>query len=373
MIRWRVILGGCAVVSLAIGLVPGAAHAQSDSSVIARQARGIYIGGAAGLNLQEDNRFRDAGTDSTTSYDPGFAGLLNLGYAFGNGLRVEIEPGYRRNGVDKINGAGGSGHTEIASVMANAIYDLDIHTPFVPLIPHIGIGAGFARVWNRSSPHNGLVATGHDDVPAFQAIAGVEYAWRPNIKIGLDYRYFVAHDADFHVESTGLTTRAGDINDHSVLLTFRYEFGAPAQPAVTPAVAPPPPPPPPPAAPPATEVQPPPPAPRAYNVYFALNSARLTPDAQEIIRQAAETAKQGNATRIDVTGHTDTTGSARYNRILSMRRAAAVREALIRDGVPAGDIAATGRGQEDLAVPTAAGVNEPRNRRVEIVVRAPGT
>jgi hypothetical protein len=44
---------------------------------------------------------------------------------------------------------------------------------------------------------------------------------------------------------------------------------------------------------------------------------------------------------------------------------------LIREGVPATDIVTVGRGEENLLVPTADGVREPRNRRVEIVVPQP--
>ena len=41
---------------------------------------------------------------------------------------------------------------------------------------------------------------------------------------------------------------------------------------------------------------------------------------------------------------------------------------LVRQGVPATDIVTIGRGEEDLLVPTADGVREPRNRRVEVVI-----
>jgi OmpA-OmpF porin, OOP family len=49
-----------------------------------------------------------------------------------------------------------------------------------------------------------------------------------------------------------------------------------------------------------------------------------------------------------------------------------VRAELIRDGVSAGEISTSGVGENDPAVPTGQGVNEPRNRRVEITVQAPG-
>jgi OOP family OmpA-OmpF porin len=359
---------------LVLGLTAPQAAAQifdQSSSVLSRQNRGFYVGAGAGANFLENNRFRNNGTDSTADYETGYAVLLNIGYAFGNGLRLELEPGYRRNELSKINGVGATGRAEVGSIMANAIYDLDIHTPFIPLVPHVGVGAGYARIWNSSFPHNGLLVNGHDNVPAFQGIAGVEYALSPGIKLGVDYRYFLAHDADFRVSSTGLTSRAGDFNNHSIMLTARYEFGGRQRPAPVPAAASSPPPPPPiPQAAPAPQ---PPPQAREYQVYFALNSATLTPDARQIVQRAAQGARQGQVTRIEVIGHTDTTGSPAYNRALSLRRAEVVRAELVRDGVPADEVVASGQGESGLAVPTPPGVNEPRNRRVEIRLEGPGS
>lgn len=68
-----------------------------------------------------------------------------------------------------------------------------------------------------------------------------------------------------------------------------------------------------------------------------------------------------------MTGHTDTVGGVAYNQRLSERRARAVEDALVADGVPKDTIAARGVGKTDLMVPTADGVREPKNRRVEIV------
>ncbi len=90
-----------------------------------------------------------------------------------------------------------------------------------------------------------------------------------------------------------------------------------------------------------------------------------------MIQSAADSAKAGNLTRITVTGHTDTVGPAPYNQALSERRAAAVKRQLVADGVTDGDIAASGVGKAGLLVPTADGVREPQNRRVEIVGASP--
>jgi len=101
--------------------------------------------------------------------------------------------------------------------------------------------------------------------------------------------------------------------------------------------------------------------------FFDFDHADLRADAKETVRQAAEYAKNNNKVRINVTGHTDTVGTAEYNMALSKRRAMAVKKELIRLGIPAEEIAVAWKGKSDLLVQTADGVKEPQNRRVEIV------
>jgi OmpA-OmpF porin, OOP family len=115
-----------------------------------------------------------------------------------------------------------------------------------------------------------------------------------------------------------------------------------------------------------------PPGARNVTIYFATDSAVLTPAARDAVRQAAGIVQQEPTTHATVTGHTDTVGPAKYNQHLSERRAAAVKAALVTDNVPASDITATGVGESQLAVPTADGVDEPRNRRVVIKMGEPG-
>ena len=125
-----------------------------------------------------------------------------------------------------------------------------------------------------------------------------------------------------------------------------------------------PPPPPPPAPPPA-----PPPLP--YLVFFDWNSAVVAPSGREVIALAAQAFKAGSPVTVQVTGFTDTSGSTAYNQKLSERRANAVAAVLVQDGVPQTNLVVTGRGQNDLRVPTPDGVREPQNRRVEIVEGGP--
>ncbi|HEV2160692.1 MAG TPA: OmpA family protein [Stellaceae bacterium] len=108
-----------------------------------------------------------------------------------------------------------------------------------------------------------------------------------------------------------------------------------------------------------------------FTVYFEFNKSNLTGDAQHIVNEAATAAKHGTA-RIVVDGYTDLAGTAQYNQGLSVRRANAVKAALIADGIPASRISVHGFGKTNPAVPTPDGVREPRNRRAVVVI-GPGS
>lgn len=102
-------------------------------------------------------------------------------------------------------------------------------------------------------------------------------------------------------------------------------------------------------------------------VYFDHNSAEITSSTDMLIGFAAKAALNANAKRAIVTGHTDTSGSSAYNAALSERRATAVAKALELKGVPAAEIRASHAGETSLDVKTDDGVQERKNRRVEVM------
>jgi outer membrane protein OmpA-like peptidoglycan-associated protein len=108
---------------------------------------------------------------------------------------------------------------------------------------------------------------------------------------------------------------------------------------------------------------------RSYLVFFDWDKATLTDRARQIVKEAADNSTRVQVTRIEVNGYTDTSGTPQYNQGLSVRRAQAVANELVRDGVPKDIISIQGFGETHLLVPTGPNVREPQNRRVEIVLQ----
>jgi iron complex outermembrane receptor protein len=138
----------------------------------------------------------------------------------------------------------------------------------------------------------------------------------------------------------------------------KYQFTAPSAPAAAAAAA---------YAPPSVQTPMPASVARSYMVFFDFNKFDLTAQAIAIVDQAARNASPAKVTQLTVTGHTDTVGSDAYNLRLSRRRAESVAAELEKQGIPSSEIEIVAKGKRDLLVPTADGVREPQNRRVQIV------
>jgi OOP family OmpA-OmpF porin len=352
--------------------LPMAAQAQPIS--------GLYIGGGVGANWREpssnilrlnNNNFGSFGSGYNVKTETGYAAVGSIGWGFGNGLRVEIEGNYRNNNVRNITGALSSGGTvHQYGAMANALYDfnfLNLNAAGVGIVPYLGAGVGYGfndwrNVAGRGSNNARIITDDRDGQFAYQAIAGVAFgldAMVPGLALTTEYRFYGTMQpalATTGVTPGGVAVAAGNYKpdnfNHSVLVGLRYAFNAP-RPA--PVVA-------------APVAAAPAPA-RTYLVFFDWDRADLTDRARQIIAEAATNARAVSATRIEVSGHADRTGTAQYNQRLSVRRAEAVAAELVRRGVARNEITIQGFGFDRPLVPTAMGVREPQNRRVEIVLR----
>jgi len=106
-----------------------------------------------------------------------------------------------------------------------------------------------------------------------------------------------------------------------------------------------------------------------FVLYFRAGGTQLTPESQQALTRVMTETQRYSGAEIVLIGHTDTTSTQEANDALSLRRAALVRDMFLQRGFPSGRVEATGRGERELAVPTRDGVDESRNRRVEILVR----
>ena len=110
-------------------------------------------------------------------------------------------------------------------------------------------------------------------------------------------------------------------------------------------------------------------APVSYMVFFPLGSTKLSDQDQSTVSQAAQVYKTKPNARVTVTGYADTIGSPSTNMALSQQRANVVKGLLVNGGVPAGAISTAASGDTGLLVETSTQVNQPKNRRVVIVIQ----
>ena len=316
----------------------------------AQPIQGVYVGGSFGANFLEQESLRSVppGRPNGLNYQTGYAGLGSVGYAFGNGVRLEVEGDYRFNHIGHGSASALGGNESKYGGMGNVLFDMDIGSRYV--YPYLGAGAGYQEVqghFGSSSPTSGAFA--------YQAIAGLAFPI-PGV-VGLsataEYRYLgLSGDRKYTVPTRVITQD----NNHSLMLGLRYAFNVvpPAQPApVAPAAA----------------VAPAPAPVRTYLVFFDWDRADLTPRARQIVADAAQASTHVQLTRIEVDGHADRSGTPAYNQALSLKRAQSVAAELTRLGVPNQSISVQAFGDTKPLVPTAAGAREPQNRRVEILFK----
>ena len=341
----------------------------------AQPISGLYIGGGAGYNYMQTTTLTSQSALSSAKGKAndwgGPAAVVSVGYGLGNGLRMELEGDYRYDHYRAkkfpiASGVTGGGDLQTYGPMFNVLYDFYI--PKFPVMPYVGIGGGY----QFSSVTNGNLYSGANNFHsnkeaggsiAAQAIFGLAYniPGVPGLALTAEYRFMaLPQDAKIHGVATvaGVTSagaeKFGNMYNHAALVGLRYAFNA----------APPPPPPAPvPVA--APGVQPS----KSYLVFFDWDRADLTARARQIIAEAAQGSTKVQYTKIEVNGYTDLSGTATYNQGLSVRRAETVAAELVKDGVPRTAIDIHGYGESHPLVPTAAGVREPQNRRVEIFLK----
>jgi len=105
------------------------------------------------------------------------------------------------------------------------------------------------------------------------------------------------------------------------------------------------------------------------DILFATDSAVVRPDLQSDLFALANNLRTYPNSRVEVIGHTDSTGSSSYNLGLSTRRANAVSSVLMQGGVAPGRITTIGRGEDEPVASNLTEAGRAQNRRVEIIIR----
>jgi opacity protein-like surface antigen len=377
---WKVLLTTVAL------MVPFAAQAQMSEEPFS----GLYLGAMGGFNIKASPNVNNITsnlpgapgiTTSNTSLSTSLGGAAagTLGYALGNGLRMELEFKYAGNSFSNTStstrttgvgvSTGASGSEQLWGPMFNLDYDFYGLVP--PLVPYIGLGVGYQRGHLQNFSTGGTGPAGVNissgDTRAAFAVQGIvgtayEISEVPGLALTAEYNIMALTGTRTYNAALTATTPAGtatrfgtfqlghDLNN-TFLFGVRYTFGAaPPPPAPAPIAAP-------------------APAPsRSYLVFFDWDKASLTDRARQIIKDAADNSTHVQYTRIEVNGYTDTSGKPQYNQSLSVRRAQAVAAELTADGVPQSAITVQGFGETHLLVSTGPGVREPQNRRVEIII-----
>jgi outer membrane protein OmpA-like peptidoglycan-associated protein len=103
-------------------------------------------------------------------------------------------------------------------------------------------------------------------------------------------------------------------------------------------------------------------------ILFDTGKTALRPGAKTTLAKIAKELKADNDLKITVEGHTDNMGGPQKNQQLSERRAQAVRDYLIREGVPADRIVAVGKGESEPVASNKTSAGRLQNRRVELVI-----
>jgi OmpA-OmpF porin, OOP family len=304
-------------------LLPIAAQAQAINP-----QPGVYIGAGGGI-------VGAIGSNNSAS-GAGWVAGGTVGYDF-VGPRVSLDVGYGQVPLNvNIPGTAINGKAGQLTGLVNLSYDF---FPAALFTPYIGAGAGIAFIDSNTS----LGSTQF----AYDALVGVRYNISNALTVGLEARYLGTTNPSITV---GGQTFSSPNQTILGILGIAYKFGQ------SEAVAAPPP-------------QPVAPQAPSFMVFFDWDRSNLSAQALTTIQQAADAYKTKGSARITATGHTDRSGPDDYNMALSLRRANTVKDALVRDGVPATAISVIGRGESQPLVQTADGVREPQNRRVEIVIQ----
>ena len=171
---------------------------------LAADVQGVYVAPKFLVGIQDSGQFSRSSNISKEYYDQYsqavFGGALAVGYnfapKFGAPVRTEIEYALRSNSSNKRDGWDEDSRwetkhtTNISTLFCNAYFDIDTKTP---LTPYIGGGLGMAFTYTGAKAEDAggdrISRDRHDTTFAWNAGAGIAYAFTENVSADLGYRF----------------------------------------------------------------------------------------------------------------------------------------------------------------------------------------
>lgn len=222
------------------------------SAAQAQQAEGWYAAGSLGYNRMQDETINGIGASfgrqpgGSTNPDGGELLSGSVGWAFSNGLRLELEGSFARNDISSatagsLHDAPASGGEDKTSLFANALYDFG-KTSW-GIAPYAGIGVGSTRAkWRNLQVSSATETVGFDDSvskAAYQGILGFSFLDNavPGCLFTLEYRYraldggrtYSGEVERSRIGAFPVTADLGSSHDQALTFGVRYQFGARAK------------------------------------------------------------------------------------------------------------------------------------------------
>ena len=201
---------------LAGAFVAGLLQLALMGTAAADLTKGAYVGLAGGVAWTGDLSYTTGGGGcyypyyctypnyyTALSYDVGYSGGAQVGFATGNGPRFELEYNYRNNGASTIATIGGTqgatGDLTSTNYMLNFLYDFDTGSQWVP---YVGLGLGMAdvkanNIHSSATNQPGSFLSGGGSEFAVQFIFGAEYQVSDRFGITIDWRGLWASNTTF--------------------------------------------------------------------------------------------------------------------------------------------------------------------------------
>ena len=332
MTRTSMLMAGVAFLAC---VVPGVAMAEDF--------QGWYLGLGVGYDGLSDMQATWGGPQPPGVANLGFnnaaLGIASFGYKWGD-FRGEAELGYAEHSLLKgiFAGAPDAGRFSVGSLLFNLDYDLPLGWGGLKWTVGAGVGIGnIQSTVNAGRPFGGDVIHGADSGFMWQVKSGFSLPVWDSLEGFVEYRYrqVDANSVESDFASIG-PVHLESPTENVAMLGIRWYL------------------------------EPPPPVVKTFIVFFDFDKSDLTDKAVEVVGEAVRTAKTEGMVKVLVTGHTDTVGSDQYNQALSERRANAVKDEMIKEGMDGGSISIEGKSFHDPLVATGPGVREPQNRRAVI-------